>query len=249
MRYLVTVQYKGTNYCGWQKQTQSQLTSVQSEIERALSRILNKEIKIYGSGRTDAGVHALGQTFHFDVDKKLDAYKFLHGVNELLPNDIVLLSMKEVNDDFHARFSATAKTYLYKIENDKNFDPFNENLAYQLKQELNIDEMRKAAKIFEGEHNFQNFNSKEEDDKNFVRNIYHININKENKFINIEMSGNGFMRYMVRMIVGTLVQVGLGKITCDEVKNNLNSENRKPSSYKAPSDGLYLKEVKYDSED
>lgn len=247
MRYLVTVQYKGTNYCGWQKQTQSQLTSIQTEIERVLSRILNQEIKIYGSGRTDAGVHALGQTFHFDVDKKLDTYKFLHGANELLPNDIVLLSIREVGDDFHARFSATAKTYLYKIENDKNFDPFNENLAYQLKQELNIDEMRKAAKIFEGEHNFQNFNSKEEDDKNFVRNIYYININNENKFINIEMSGNGFMRYMVRMIVGTLVQVGLGKVTCDEVKNNLNNETRKPSSYKAPSDGLYLKEVEYDS--
>ena len=245
MRYLITVQYKGTLYCGWQKQNQSQLPSIQMEIERVLTRILNTETKIYGSGRTDAGVHALGQTFHFDSNKKLDSYKFLHGMNELLPNDIVLLSMKEVNNEFHARFNAVAKTYLYKIENDKNFDPFNEHLAYQLKQELNIDKMKEAAKLFEGEHNFQNFNSKEEDENNFIRNIYYINIEKEGKFINIEMTGNGFMRYMVRMIVGTLVQVGLGKMTCDEVEKNLKNKVRKPSSYKAPSDGLYLKEVKY----
>lgn len=245
MRYLATVQYKGTAYCGWQKQTVSKLPSVQEEIEKVLSKILNEEIKIYGSGRTDAGVHALGQTFHFDAGKHIDFYKFSHGFNELIANDIVLIDIKEVDENFHARFSATGKTYLYKIENKNHFDPFNENLAYQLKTKLDIDAMREAAKVFVGEHNFQNFTSKEEDDKNFVRNITKISISEDEKFINIELTGNGFMRYMVRMIVGNLVQVGLGKLSKEEIEKNLVSNERKPSSYKAPAEGLYLKEVLY----
>lgn len=245
MRYLATVSYKGTMFCGWQKQTVSKLPSIQDEIERVLTKILNTNIKIYGSGRTDAGVHALGQTFHFDVSKEIDSYKFIHGFNELVSKDIVLLSLKKVSDDFHARFSVKEKTYLYKIENDKNFDPFNASLAYQLKQELNVKEMKKCAKVFIGVHNFQNFTSKEEDENSFVRNIFKISLKKKHNFIFIELTGNGFMRYMVRMIVGNLIQVGLGKLTIEEVKKNLENKERKPSSFKAPSDGLYLKEVCY----
>lgn len=247
MRYLAIVQYKGTNYCGWQKQTVSKLPSIQEEIERVLSRILNKNTKIFGSGRTDAGVHALGQTFHFDTDKELDSYKFLHGMNELLPDDIVLLNIEKVSDDFHARFSASSKTYLYKILNDSHFDPFNQNLAYQLKQKLDVEAMKEAKEVFVGEHNFQNFTSKEEDDNSFVRNISKIEIKEEGKFINIELTGNGFMRYMVRMIIGNLVQVGLGKMTKLEIEKNLNEKVRKPSSHKAPAEGLYLKNVSYNS--
>lgn len=245
MRYLGIVSYKGTNYCGWQKQTVSKLPSIQDKMEGVLSRILNENVKIYGSGRTDAGVHALGQTFHFDTTKEIDSYKFIHGFNELIPNDIVLLSLEQVEEDFHARFNAISKTYLYKIENQKLFDPFNENLAYQLKQKLDVEAMKNAAKIFEGEHNFQNFTSKEEDEKNFVRIIHKISIFEEGNFINIELNGNGFMRYMVRMIVGNLVQVGLGKLTELEIKKNLDEKVRKPSSYKAPAEGLYLKSVSY----
>jgi len=246
MRYLATVQYKGTAYCGWQKQTISKLPSIQEEIEKVMSRILNEEIKIFGSGRTDAGVHALGQTFHFDTGKHIDFYKFSHGFNELIANDIVLVDMKEVDENFHARFNAIGKKYLYKIENKKYFDPFNENLAYQLKTKLDIKAMEEASKVFIGEHNFQNFTSKEEDDKNFVRNITKITISEDEKFINIELTGNGFMRYMVRMIVGNLVQVGLGKLAKEEIVKNLDMKERKPSSFKAPAEGLYLKEVLYD---
>lgn len=245
MKYLAVVSYRGTNYCGWQKQTISKLPSVQDKIEGVLSRILNENIKIFGSGRTDAGVHALGQTFHFETTKEIDPYKFIHGFNELIPNDIVLISVEKVSDDFHARFNAVSKTYLYKIENKKLFDPFNENLAYQLKQKLDVEAMKNAAKVFEGEHNFQNFTSKEEDDNNFVRVIHKITISEDKDFINIELNGNGFMRYMVRMIVGNLVQVGLGKMTASEIKKNLTEKVRKPSSYKAPAEGLYLKEVCY----
>lgn len=245
MRYLAVVQYKGTPYCGWQKQTVSKLPSVQEEIERVLSRILNSGIKIYGSGRTDAGVHALGQTFHFDTEKELDSYRFCHSFNELAPTGIVLLSISKVKEDFHARFNAISKTYLYKILNDKQPDPFNENLVYQLKQPLDVDAMIEAAKTFVGEHNFQNFTSKEDDEQNFVRTIHSIEVVKKDKIIEITLTGDGFMRYMVRMIVGNLIQIGLGKMTKEEVIANLKNPVRRPSSYKAPSDGLYLKEVLY----
>lgn len=245
MRYLGVVQYKGTNYCGWQSQTVSKLPAIQTEIEKVLSKLLNQEIKIYGSGRTDAGVHALGQTFHFDVDKEIDSFRFIHGFNELISNDIVLTKLDKVDDNFHARFSATKKTYIYKIECSKNSSPFNEHLMLQLHQNLDVEKMKEASKIFIGEHNFMNFTSKEEDEQNFVRFIETISISQSENIIEISMTGNGFMRYMVRMIVGTLIEVGLGKISAQEVEQNLNNKTRKPSSFKASADGLYLKEVLY----
>ena len=245
MRYLATISYKGSAFCGWQKQTVSSLPSVQVTIEQVISRILNSEIKIYASGRTDAGVHALGQTFHFDSPKELDEYRFTHSMNELLPSDIRLLSIKPVADDFHARFNAKSKSYIYKIHNAKVSSPFKSDLEWTLGQELDVKKMVEAAKLFEGKHNFQNFTSKEEDDAGFVRDLYHISVIKENDDTIISMNGSGFMRYMVRMIVGTLVQVGLGKLTSENIKKILEDPVRKPSSYKAPAYGLYLKEVLY----
>ena len=245
MRYFAIVSYKGTPFCGWQKQTVSKLPSVEVTIEKVISRILNKETKIYGSGRTDAGVHALGQTFHFDSEKEINEYRFLHSLNELLPSDIRVLSLKRVEDDFHARFSAKGKTYIYKIRNAKLSSPFESDLEYTLAQELDVEKMVEASKLFTGEHNFQNFTTKEEDDAGFVRNISEISITKQNEHIVILMTGNGFMRYMVRMIVGTLIQVGLGKLTSEDIMKILEDPVRKPSSYKAPAYGLYLKEVRY----
>ena len=128
MRYFAAVSYRGTNYCGWQKQTVSKLPSVEVTIEQVLGRILNQETKIYGSGRTDAGVHALGQTFHFDCDKELDPQKFMHSMNELLPKDIRILEFKTVDENFHARFSAVSKTYIYKIRNAKTSSAFKSDL-------------------------------------------------------------------------------------------------------------------------
>lgn len=245
MRYLATIQYKGTNYCGWQSQSISKLPSIQSEVERVLSKLNNEEIKVYASGRTDAGVHALGQTFHFDSSKEIDAYKFIHGFNELIPNDIVLINLVKVNDDFHARFNAVKKTYLYKIECSKTSSPFNEHLMYQIHQNLDVEKMKEASKVFIGKHNFMNFTSKEEDEQNYERFIESILIHQNENVIEIELTGNGFMRYMVRMIVGNLIQVGLDKLSKEEVEKNLNNSIRKVSSYKAPADGLYLKKVFY----
>lgn len=245
MRYLAVVSYKGTNFCGWQKQTVSKLPSVEVTIESVISRILNQETKIYGSGRTDAGVHALGQTFHFDTKKELDVTKFAHSMNELLPEDIRIQLIKPVAYDFHARFNAKGKTYIYKIRNAKVSSPFKSDLEYTLGQPLDIEKMVEAAKVFEGKHNFQNFNSKEEDDAGFVRDIKEISVSSKDDKIIISMTGDGFMRYMVRMIVGTLIQVGLGKLTSEDIKKILEDPVRKPSSYKAPAYGLYLKEVLY----
>lgn len=245
MRYLVVVSYRGTGFCGWQKQTVSKFPSIEETIEKVISRILSSETKIYGSGRTDAGVHALGQTFHFDSIKELDESRFMHSLNELLPEDIRILSIKKVSDDFHARFNAKSKTYLYKIRNSKVSDPFKSDLEWTLGQKLDVEKMVEASKIFIGEHNFQNFTSKEEDEQKFSRNIGEIAIKSDQDDIEITLKGNGFMRYMVRMIVGNLIQVGLGKMTSLDVKEALDSPNRKPSSYKAPAHGLYLKEVEY----
>ena len=245
MRYFAIVQYKGSNFCGWQKQSVSKLPSIQEEIERVLSKLLNQVIKIFGSGRTDAGVHALGQAFHFDCDKEIDAFKFVHGFNELVNKDIVLNQIEKVNDDFHARFSAKKKTYLYKIETSKNSSPFNKGLMLQLHSNLDVEKMKEASQVFVGTHNFQNFTSKEEDEQNYSRTIESILFSINENIIEIELTGNGFMRYMVRMIVGNLIQVGLGKLTKEEIEKNLNDPIRKVSSYKAPADGLYLEEVIY----
>ena len=247
MRYLTIVSYRGTNYCGWQKQNVSKLPSIETTIEEVLSRLLNKETKIYGSGRTDAGVHALGQTFHFDSPKELDEARFMHSLNELLPEDIRILDLKKVADDFHARFNAVGKTYIYKIRNAKVSNAFKSDLEYTLGQKLDVEKMKEAAQKFVGEHNYQNFTSKEEDDQKFSRNIGDISINFEKNDIEISLTGNGFMRYMVRMIVGNLVQVGLGKLTVKDIQNALENPVRKPSSFKAPAHGLYLKEVIYKS--
>jgi tRNA pseudouridine38-40 synthase len=245
MRYLGIVSYRGTNFCGWQKQTVSKLPSIEETIEKVITRILSNDTKIYGSGRTDAGVHALGQTFHFDSKKELNVDKFGHSLNELLPEDIRIQSIIKVSNDFHARFNAKSKTYLYKIKNSKVSDPFKSDLEYTLGQKLDVEKMVEASKIFVGKHNFQNFTSKEEDEQKFSRNIGEITINSDKNDIEITLKGDGFMRYMVRMIVGNLIQVGLGKMTSSDVKKALENKERKPSSYKAPAHGLYLKEVEY----
>ena len=245
MRYLAVVSYRGTKYCGWQKQTVSKLPSIEETIEGVISKILNKPTKIYGSGRTDAGVHALGQTFHFDIEKEIEVSRFTHSLNELLPKDIRILELKLVSDDFHARFNAIGKTYIYKIRNAKISNAFNSDLEYTLGQKLDIKKMVEASKVFTGTHNFQNFTSKDEDEQKFSRNIGDISIFEKENDIEISLTGNGFMRYMVRMIVGNLIQVGLGKLTKNDLQNALENPVRKPSSFKAPAHGLYLKEVIY----
>lgn len=234
--------YDGTNYDGWQIQVNP--GSIQEEVEKVLSTILNTPTKVYASGRTDKGVHAFRQAMHFDSKEIKDIGKFVYSLNSLLPEDIHVARMKQVPDTFEARYSVKSKTYEYLI-NVGEYDVFRRNHIYQFLRPLDVEKMKDCLEVFIGEHIFQNFTSKDKDKSNFVRTIYKASIEVDKNIIKLSFTGNGFMRYMVRMLVGTLIEVGLGKLTKEEVISILNQKERKVVSFKAPSCGLYLVDVSY----
>ena len=250
MRVFCVVAYKGTRFYGWEKQIGQ--ISIQEEIESALGKVFNSSITIHGSGRTDAGVHALGQTFHFDVDENRYSQDDLkYRLNSILPADIQIKSIKYLGNDsnFHSRFSATRKVYEYHLCLNAK-DPFKYDSCWMLKASTFDEELFDASiKKFVGVHNFENFTSKEEDSDNFIREIFSINwrFDRENGEIVIEIDGNGFMRYQIRYIIGTAVNIAIGKEKIDFIDKKLDSdETRSIVSYKAPAQGLYLKEVRYE---
>ena len=243
MKILGICSYKGTNYYGWQKQVG--FISVQSKIEEVLSQIYDTAITITGSGRTDAGVHAYKQYFHFVTEKDKDLKQLTYAMNKMLPEDIHILSLEKVDDDFHARYNAKRKIYEYDILL-KNKEVFNYDLAYLYPMDLDIDLLKKALKIFEGEHNYQDFTSKEEDEGNFIRTIYSIEVKQDKDLIKIRFEGNGFMRYQIRNMVGSAIAVANKKEDISFIKYHLESnKNREIIAYKAPAVGLYLVDVKY----
>lgn len=243
-RYLVTLSYDGTAYQGWQVQPNQ--PTLQATITAVISRIINQpELVIYASGRTDAGVHAHGQTFHFDSDKVLDIDQFRYAANSLLPEDIHFNTIRIVADDFHARLSAKAKKYRYILNMGEN-NPFSYRTIYQLKRYLNVEKMQAVATLFQGSHNFQSFTSKEEDFLGYIRTIYKLEITSDGTLVYFDFTGEGFMRYQIRMIVGTLIEVGLERRTSADVTQLLESPSHPPVSSKAPAQGLYLIEVLYE---
>ena len=243
MRVLGVVSYKGTRFQGWQKQPT--VTTVQGEIEKALSQVLNSEVTIFGSGRTDAGVHAIGQTFTFDISKDLDLDKLCFSINRMIDKDIKILSFNKVDDDFHARFSAKSKTYLYKIRLGVK-DPFENEFQHIYPFEFDFDLFSKALKQFEGKHCFKDFTSKEEDEDGYVRKIYQIVSKKQDNDITVEFTGNGFMRYQIRNMVGAALAVASKNEDLNFIPNHLKEEKiREICQYKAPPQGLYLVKVEY----
>ena len=243
MKVLGVCAYQGTNYYGWQKQVG--FISVQSKIEEVLSQIYDMPINITGSGRTDAGVHAYKQYFHFVTEKEKDLKQLAYAMNKMLPEDIHILSLEKVDDDFHARYNAKRKIYEYDILL-KNKEVFNYDLAYLCPMDLDVDLLKEALKLFEGEHNYQDFTSKEEDEGNFVRTIYSIEVKQENDLIKIRFEGNGFMRYQIRNMVGSAIAVANKKEDISFIKYHLQSnKNREIIAYKAPAVGLYLVDVIY----
>jgi tRNA pseudouridine38-40 synthase len=243
MKVLGICSYKGTNYYGWQKQVG--FISVHSKIEEVLSQIYDTQIAITGSGRTDAGVHARKQYFHFISEKEKDLKQLAYAMNKMLPDDIQIISFTKVDDDFHARYNAKRKIYEYDILL-KNKDVFNYDLAYIYPMDLDIDLLKEALNLFIGEHNYQDFTSKEEDEGNFIRTIYNIEVIKDKELIKIIFEGNGFMRYQIRNMVGTAVAVANKKEDISFIKSHLNDKkNREIIAYKAPAVGLYLVDVKY----
>jgi tRNA pseudouridine38-40 synthase len=242
MRYLATFSYDGTAYNGWQKQPDA--ATVQGEIERVLSLILNQPIEVYGSGRTDRGVHSHGQTAHFDADKDFDINKLKHGFNRLIKSDIFMTGLKRVKPDFHARYNAKSKFYFFLINNG-TYSPFMRDYSQQIRDKLDLESMKKAAESFLGFHNFWDFTTKEEDKDGFVREIRSIKIKQSRGMVRIDVLGNGFMTYMVRFVVGALIAVGQHRESVDYVKEHLDMQTRNVISYKAEAQGLYLYRVNY----
>ena len=242
MKILAKVAYKGTNYQGWQKQSIGD--TIQEEIEKCLSKILDTPTTIYGSGRTDSGVHALGQTFHFEVNKEVDISRLRYSLNCLLPEDIHIIEMKEVDDEFHARYSAKGKHYRYQIKLGEN-DPFLFETYFIHPSELDVDAFKTAMNLFIGKHNYQDFTSKEEDESSYIRKIESIGIKHDGELLTIDLIGNGFMRYMIRFMVGAAIAVGEHREDLSYIQKHLDSQNREIINYKAPSNGLTLVEVIY----
>ena len=245
MRYLCEVSYKGTNYQGWQKQPN--VPTVQETIENVLSMILNSEITIFGSGRTDAGVHAQKQCFHFDTDKDIDLGKFRYSVNSCLPKDIFINKIYPVSDDFHARYSAKGKVYTYIMRLDER-NPFNYEFECNVPYEVKVNLLMEKLKEFEGTHNFQDFTSKEEDQDSYIRTIYSVEVSyiEQVKQFVVTFRGNGFMRYQIRFMVGTALAIAAGKEEPDYIKKHLDSKNeREIVTHKAPPEGLFLVDVNY----
>ena len=244
MKVLGICSYKGTNYFGWQKQVG--FISVQEKIEECLSKVYYTPINIQGSGRTDAGVHALKQYFHFVSDKEKDLKQLAYALNKMLPDDIKIISFTKVDDDFHARYNAARKIYEYRILLT-NKDPLSYDLAYIYPMELNIDLFKEALNKFVGTHNYQDFTSKEEDEGGFIRTIYNIDVIKENDLLRVVFNGNGFMRYQIRNMIGSAINVANGKEPLEFIDNHLKEgkEKREIIAYKAPASGLYLVDVIY----
>lgn len=242
MRIKGIIAYNGKDFFGYQIQKNIEQRSVQKEIQDVLSKILNEDVKIYSSGRTDRGVHALNQVIHFDMNKKMSIERLKHALNSLLPDDIFVKSLEEVDDEFHSRFSAKRKEYKYII-NLGEYDPINKDLVYNLNHSLDEKLINSSLPLFIGEHSFINFCSNNDGD--YVRTIYDFRMVKEGSLLIFYIQGNGFRRYMVRMIIGTLIALGEGKITLEEIDSLINSSLEKRVSFKAPAEGLYLNIVEY----
>lgn len=240
----MTIQYDGSRYKGFQRLQDNDMT-IQGKIESVLCKMANEDVEIIGSGRTDMGVHAYGQVANFKTNSDLSLKKMQKYLTEYLPEDIVIKDVEEVEDRFHSRYNAKTKTYLYKIDNNSYQSPFLRKYANHVDKKLNLDAMRDASKVLIGEHDFTSFCSSKSKKKSNVRRIDSISIQEKDGIISIYVEGNGFLYNMVRIIVGALMDVGLGKKTTDDIRVMLNEKNRAKASDTAPSKGLYLYKVIY----
>lgn len=240
----MTIQYDGSRYKGFQRLQDNDMT-IQGKIEGVLSKMTNEDIEIIGSGRTDMGVHAYGQVANFKTNSMMSINKMQKYLTEYLPEDIVIKEIEEVENRFHSRYNAKAKTYLYKIDNNSYHSPFLRKYATHVEKKLDLNAMREASKVLLGEHDFTSFCSSKSKKKSNVRRIDSISIQEQNGIVSIFVEGNGFLYNMVRIIAGALIDVGLGKKTANDIKVMLEERNRTKASDTAPSRGLYLYKVIY----
>lgn len=244
--YRIDLAYDGGNYYGFQKQIKH--ITIQAVIDKALKKIFQQEIKTVSSGRTDSKVHAYAQVISFKANVAVPAAKLKFALNNLMPADIVILAAAEVSEEFHARYSAVAKCYTYKIAHLAEQSPFRSRYVWQIPQELDLTAMQVAAKYIIGEHDFSSFRSAGSVQSNPVRKMYAIDWDEQPEELVFKIIGNGFLYHMVRNIVGALVQVGQRKFTVEHFREILELKSRAHKGLTAPAQGLYLQQVFYSEE-
>jgi tRNA pseudouridine38-40 synthase len=243
MRYFIDISYDGSNYHGWQIQPNAD--TVQHQINLAFSTILNEEINVLGAGRTDTGVHAKKMIAHFDTNQTIDFVKFKYRINGFLKNDISLNDIYKVKEDAHARFSAISRTYEYRVSRAKN--PFSVN-SYFLLRDLDFQSMKKACKFLHGSHDYTSFAKLHSE--NYTNNceVYIANWKEDENLLIFTIKANRFLRNMVRAIVGTLIEIGEGKISFSDIETILMSKDRAKAGYSVPANGLSLIDIEYPKE-
>ncbi|MBQ3115938.1 MAG: tRNA pseudouridine(38-40) synthase TruA [Clostridia bacterium] len=243
MRIKLTLSYDGTAYCGWQVQPNG--VSVQEVVEKAIEKATGERVRVTGSGRTDSGVHAEGQVAHFDTESSVPADKFYKAINVHLPADVKILKSEAVTDDFHACNKAKKKTYRYALYLSDVDLPLKDRYAVKIDKLPDLSLVQKVASTLEGEHDFKAFCASGSGAKTTVRTVYKIAIEQKQNDILFCVTGNGFLYNMVRIMVGTLLDVGYGKLTENDVKEMLNTGNRKKGGKTLPAKGLCLINVEY----
>lgn len=243
--YKIVLAYDGTRYNGWQKQGNTENT-IQEKLERILKDISGQDIEVFGSGRTDMGTHATGQVMNFHMNWKGSAESLLDALNDKLPEDIAALSIEEMQPRFHSRLSAKAKHYSYSIWKSKKAPVFERKYVFRCEEKLDINAMKQAASAFIGEHDFKSFCANKRMKKSTVRTIYDIVFEETEEKLTLHFYGNGFLYQMVRILTGTLIEVGEGKRKAADMAAILQAESREAAGFTAPSRGLFLREVYYE---
>lgn len=244
MRVKLVVAYDGTNYCGWQIQPNG--ITIEEMLNKHLSELLGEHIVVTGASRTDAGVHSMGNVAVFDTNTKMPAEKISFALNQRLPEDIVVQDSCQVPEDFHPRFSKSVKTYEYKILNRRFRLPLERNTSYFYHYPLDVAKMQQAAVYLVGEHDFTSFSSVHAQTNTFVRTIYSLDVSKDGDMISIRITGNGFLYNMVRIIAGTLIQVGAGMIEPEYMEAILAGKDRELAGPTAPAHGLTMVGIAYE---
>ena len=240
----LTIEYDGKDFNGWQKQPNK--LNIQGTIEQTIKSITGEDVELNASGRTDAGVHALGQIANFKTNSKIPIEKFAIALNSRLKKSIVIKKAEEVDERFHSRLNCKKKTYRYIINNSNEGSAIYRNLETHIPQKLDVEKMKKAIKYFEGEHDFKAFKASGTSGKNSVRTIYETKLYEQGERIYVELTGSGFLYNMVRIITGTLVEVGLGKISPEQIPEIIKIGKRENAGKTLPPQGLYLLKVMYE---
>jgi len=246
MRYKLLIEYDGTNYCGFQRQKEPGQNSIAQCLEEAIFKLSQEEVKITGAGRTDTGVHALGQVVHFDLKKTFTPYKMIMALNNYLREEaIVVLDYEVVDENFHARISAKMRHYNYIIINRRSSLALDKNRAHHISRKLDISAMQEAANHLIGTHDFSSFRDAECQALSPIKSVEKILISQSGEKICINVSAKSFLHHMVRNIVGTLIWVGVGKISADDMKKILEAKDRNQSGPNVPACGLYFLKTDY----